>query len=366
MASSPTRENGITPTTAGYVYISVANSGAYTGKIFVGPTAFPISGQFAGTPDGAISGSTTLNPKTKPVTVMFDLDTEAEPPAMTVSVAAFSDKTFANPLWTSSGELSLAGPAAPAPAVGRYNIAVPGFPASVNDGAVTSDGPYGYGYASATLDAKGNVTVVANLPDGSPAVTFATYLTTDGRFPFFSSLYKGKGLVGTWFQFTNDMDNSFDVEADGDGVWIALPGAVKAYPTGFSSEETPFDQMAGGDHYVPPAKGGNVFGATALDFMFGFDDTMNRFPFTAAKSTFTVPAPQKLALAPATGLVSGSLFVPGLLPHKVHPFAGLYLPRRGVGYGFSTDLGLPFTFAAPPPPPLGMSQMSLAPSPGSR
>ncbi|HWD18447.1 MAG TPA: Ig-like domain-containing protein [Verrucomicrobiae bacterium] len=346
-------DDGLTPTNAGYMAVTLGHNGAWTAKLLIGAGSYPISGQFGDDSMGGISSGVIINPKTKPLLVLLSLDASANPTEMALTISSFASSAGGDPVWTASSQkLFLCGPATPAPTVGRYNIALPGLPASVDgqSGLVVSNGPYGYGYASATLDAKGNVVFVANLPDNTSAFSFSTFLTTDGRFPFYASLYKGKGIVGGWMIFTNDAVNLYQVESTEQGAWIALPGALKAYPNGFSTDETPFDQIAGGELYIPLKKGVPLFGqANAVTFAFDLYGGAQSFAFNPAKDTFALTAPASASFNPATGILTGAM--PYLKPKVLNKFSGIYLIGKGVGYGFM-DYGIPFTFY--PTPVLGI------------
>ena len=94
------------------------------------------------------------------------------------------------PLWPNpasvSGELSHYGNN---PALGLYNLVVPPV------GSDPSQGPGGYSYGSATVGRGGTVALMLNLADGtSPAISFSSAVAQDGSFPFFASLYSGKGF----------------------------------------------------------------------------------------------------------------------------------------------------------------------------
>jgi hypothetical protein len=95
-----------------------------------------------------------------------------------------------------------------------------------NNGA---DQPAGNGFGSVTINALGKVNFSGMLGDGTP-VTSTSIVSSDGQWPFYASLYGGKGSILAWLSFTNNGVIS------GQMNWFKLPQATaNLYPSGFTN-----------------------------------------------------------------------------------------------------------------------------------
>ena len=214
-------------------------------------------------------------------------------------------------------------------ALGAYNIQIP--PLSDDP----SMAPGGNGYGSATLSAGGAVKLTLNLADGTSAkLSFASATAGDGTFPFFYSLYGGKGVLLGWLQFTNDGFIPANLEGT-HFAWVKLPVAGKYYTNGFSTVGGP---LITGSIFAPNKAVSNIVGATNLQAVFndGGIEVNTILAYNPQKNIFTAQSPNSnsvtLAMTAASGALSGS-FVPG---HGAKPitFNGVFLPTSGAGCGF--------------------------------
>jgi hypothetical protein len=119
---------------------------------------------------------------------------------------------------------------------GKYTLVFPG----PGDGSALT--PQGDGYGAVTVDPSGLIHLNGALGDGT-SLTKTVNLVADGQWPFYASLYGGKGQIMGWLTFTN---------SDGLGgttSWIKLPvPKSKFYPLGFNLQPN-----AIGSAYQPPS-----------------------------------------------------------------------------------------------------------------
>ena len=337
-------ENGPTPTNAGYITVTLTAQGGYTGRLYLGTANYAIFGQMQLPADYEEGDSTSFaeslvkQGSQPPLNVQLVLNTDtnlADPGAgsLTGSVTAYLDQAETMTNWTTVISAQLSQYATNTAAPGLYNLQLPPV------GGDAAAAPGGNGYGSATLSAKGAVALVLNLADGtSPAVSFSSAVAADGSFPFFASLYSGKGVILGWLTFTNDPITPADLEGDR-LAWIKLPTTGKFYTNGFSTIGQ--GPLATGSRYVAPKVGTNIFGSTNLTITLSDGDVGNvavnaTVAFNPQKNTLTVQAPNTnkvtVSLKASTGVVSGS-FVPGP-GAKAIAFNGALLPAAGEGFGF--------------------------------
>src|SRR5262249_12679256 len=149
----------------------------------------------------------------------------------------------------------------------------------------------------------GAVALTGTLADGSAIVQRAP-LSKDGQWPFYVSLYGGKGSILSWVTFTNPPSR-----VGGRLNWSKPALATsKYYPSGFNVES-----MFTGSVYVPPVgvtnrilsfsngvvmcQGGNIVSPLTNNVVIASNNKV-----TNLSSNKLV-----LTIAPATGLFSGSV-----------------------------------------------------------
>jgi cyclophilin family peptidyl-prolyl cis-trans isomerase len=209
---------------------------------------------------------------------------------------------------------------------GTYTMAIPG----TNQQGM----PKGNGFATIKVDTSGRVRIAGTLGDGVGFSQSAT-ITTDGRWPFFVSLYHDRGSVAGWMTFTNGLGD----EVHGRVYWRrgrAVQGPL--FPGGFETEIDAF-----GSRYTPvPGTPVVALGVWPMQFSGGnlpLDFTDDISLSSANKLTGPTPYPMTVNLNLATGLFSGSVKRPGSSLARTVPFRGVVLQKRNSGYGnfLSTD-----------------------------
>jgi hypothetical protein len=325
--------NGVDPSDAGYITVTVTGAGGFSGKLYLAASASPftLSGQFSVAPDGSLATADLPVKVSKSEYLDVNLQLATDPNLSDSGagilggfVNAFSDPTKTNLLDSAAiqGELSLDNTNV---AAGLYSVVL--SPASSD----SSSGPGGYSYGSATVSKKGAVALVLHLADGtSPAISFPGSLAQDGTCPFYASLYSGNGVILGWMQFATDGSGAISTNAIN---WVKLPLADKYYTDGFTSTPT-----LSGSLYIPPAKGANIFGWTAGEFLFDSGSGMGNaaelpVTFNPVKNSFTDTNKVTVTFTPATGALTGAFFYPA---GSKTSFSYHGVEVDGIGYGFYT------------------------------
>ena len=237
-------------------------------------------------------------------------------------------------VWTSplSGGRALAS----SPFAGEYTVVIPG---TANNPAL----PAGDGYATLHVGADGLGTMSGTLADGTPFAQTA-YVTADGDWPLYVSMYVGKGAVMSWLTFTNL--SSSDVS--GNVVWLKQAGAsATSYPAGF----TVGTKAVGSVYTAPEATGKavNLAGAVVTFSGGNLSSTFNNVVSVNAGSQVVNLSPNALTfnLNPALGSFTGQVTESG--SGQAHAFSGVVLQKQNAGYGTmtGTSLGSRVVLAAP-------------------
>ncbi len=334
--------NSAAPTDSGMVKFVLTDSGAYSGKVWLGGGSWPVAGQFVVQDDGSITSGAVVNRGRTlgQLGLSLALNTESFPLSISGSVSngtAWSSDLLANQ--------TIYDPSTAPP--GAWNVGL--APADTN----SADGPGGCSYGRMSLNANGALTFTMNLADGSTApVSFAGSVAQDGSFPYYFSLDSGHAVLLGWGSF----------ESPSAPVWVkdAVPG--KFYPNGFVAEFGGIFALSGSTaitagSYQAPQRGGNIFEATALTITLngaGINETAD-FTYNPARNSFAFADgvnSQRFALSVnlQTGVFSGSFNSPA---GKI-AFSGEYLPEEGEGYGyFKNGSQTGVVYLTTPPPSVG-------------
>ena len=301
--------NGATHQSSGFLSAAVKSSGSFTAKIQLAGLPYSFSGQFSAT--GLWSNSIARKGLT-PVSVQLKLDL-----LNTNLSGQFSDAVWTAELSTHWAAYSKT---LPAPQAGKYTLLIPG-----SEDATTEPG--GDGYGTVAVDAVGNVKFSGALSDGTKVTQTAT-LSDQGVWPFYVSLYSGKGSMFGWLFFANETDN----DIHGPLLWTKFPQTTaKFYPAGFTNRL----ETTGSTYRF-------TNGLPVLDFTDGqvwFENGNLPASFTnqialslankitnlsTNKLTLTITTPSGLFKGSATDPVSG----------KAISINGVVLQKLNVGYGF--------------------------------
>lgn len=198
-----------TEDSSGLFAATVGSSGAFSAKL-----QFP-NGTYSWTGHFGLDGSTVKTisrPGLPALAVQLQLDFGSNALNGTVSDGIWTADLSAMP--------EIYSRANPAPQAGKYTLLI--------SGSTNAAFPGGNGFGSLTVSAAGAINFAGTLGDGA-AVSCAGSLTSAGQWPFYSSLYGGKGSIFGWLEFTND-------GIGGEVAWFKLPAPkAKFYATGFTN-----------------------------------------------------------------------------------------------------------------------------------
>jgi len=202
----------------------------------------------------------------------------------------------------------------------RYTLLIPGSPN-------TPDEPAGDSVGNFTIDTGGSVRLTGTLADGSPMVQKVP-LSKDGTWPFYVSLYGGRGHALGWIGISNL------VQPDLGGLvsWRRPAGPrPKIHTNGFT-----LDSMLVGSSYHSPGTN-TIFEPTNAVVIFsegnlGESVTNDVSLARNARVTYAGTNRLRLTLAQRTGRLSGSVLPPG--KKRSVSFKGAILQNQGYGGGF--------------------------------
>ncbi|MBC8002597.1 MAG: hypothetical protein H7X97_08425 [Opitutaceae bacterium] len=278
--------NSIQFTNAGFISLTLADKGAFSGKLLLAGGTHLFTGGFR------IDGTATFRvPRTgkPPLTNQLILDlVGTERLTGTVSDGAFQVAIEAERAVFNATNLS--------PFSGKYTMVVRG-----------SNDVDGTGIATVNVTPGGGVTVSGTLADNT-VFTRTTPVSRNGWWPLYSSLYTGKGLLMSWVQFTTNTSRNLQGEA----VWIKLPKAGTYYTNGFALGRS----MEGG-LYSPPAAGPTNLvvtltnGTATLSSGNLLEPIVDEVTLTN-KNVFLIDGTNglKLTVSTGSGLVNGSFIHP--------------------------------------------------------
>jgi hypothetical protein len=196
---------------SGAIVATVTSAGAFSAKLRLAGRSYSFSGELSVTGEAV---KTLQRRGLSPLTLQLDLGLTNGP-----LTGAISDGTWTADLVADAAVYSTANPA---PQAGKYTLLIPG---SENASAQ----PGGNGFGAVTVSDTGNVTFSGILGDGTP-VSSTGIVSSEGQWPFYASLYGGKGSILGWLTFTNQGGIS------GQTGWFKLGQATaKLYPGGFTN-----------------------------------------------------------------------------------------------------------------------------------
>ena len=284
---------------------TVTSAGAYSAHIGQGAASYSFAGTFSPL-TGAAFKSIPRRGLT-PINVQLLLDMSNGPITGSISDGAWTADLVANP--------SIYSRTNPAPQAGKYTLLIPG-----SDNA--SAQPGGHGFGAVTVNTLGNVSLSGTLGDGTPFVS-SSVVAGQGQWPFYISLYGGKGSILGWLSFTND-------GISGEIDWFKLPQTTaKLYPGGFTYGTNVIGSAYHYTNQIP------VLGSTdcllALlngDLTEGITNDAALGPSVPA----TDPSNIKLSLMTSSGMFSGSTMNPE--PGKPITVHGIVLQNQNFGAGY--------------------------------
>jgi hypothetical protein len=290
---------------SGAFVADVTSDGFYTANIRLGGDSYSFSGDFSLA--GAASKS-IRRAGLSPITVQLQLGSTNGPMTGTISASNWTADLVAEHAVYSSIH--------PAPEAGKYTLLFPG-----SDDA--SAQPGGNGFVTATVYNSGLVLFSGTLGDGT-AVSSSSTVCSQGQWPFYVSLYGGKGSILGWLSFTNSGDIGGQIS------WFKQPEKVaKLYPGGFTNNTEAIGSVYHHTNGVPVL--GFTDGLLSLingDLTQGITNQFGIGPETLA----TDQSGDKLTFNTLSGLFRGSVLDPET--GKTISVNGVVLQNQNLGAGY--------------------------------
>jgi hypothetical protein len=298
---------------SGLVTMTATDRGSFSGKVLLSGKSYSFSGHLDFDRKAAVS---LARSDTNAVSLQFEVggnDGFARLRGQLSDGTWFADLSGDRAVFNSSTN--------PAPFAGFYTLAIPG---RLGD-PLSAEGD---GCGTAKVDANGLATFAGTLADGTKA-TQRVPLSARGEWPFYLSLYSGKGFALSWLTVTNRVSD----DITGLMNWTKTPqNAAKYYPEGFSIET-----IVLGSRYTPPAAGQRVLDLLEGNLLFtkgNLDpDFVNRVALNALNKFSNLSSNKlSLTLATSSGLLSGTVTDPA--SGKALKFSGAVIQKQNGAFGF--------------------------------
>lgn len=301
-------ETSVSPTNSGFFTLTLSKPGTFSGKLLVGGAVLPFAGKFGLEREALVS----IKPLGKP---RQDLRLFIEPGVGTIFGSVSNAAGVANLL------AFRAGPVAGALAItDKFTFTVP---PGTNEPPI---GPGGFAAGKGTLRTRSLFTLSATLADGS-VISQSAYVSADGRFPFYASLYGGRGVIFGWTQFAPETNHSTIIVTSESIRWIKTPRPLDAlYPGGFNGNL----HFKGARFVTPPAASNLLPWSSGKVLARGgnlSNELANAAQLQPAKVVFGDGNPNKftLAFSRADGSVSGTFWHP--VARRAVAFRGVFLQK---------------------------------------
>jgi len=217
----------------------------------------------------------------------------------------------------------------------RYTVSIPG-----SDDSTTAPG--GSGYGTVTVNNSGNLQFSGTLGDGTK-VSQGTFVSADGQWPLYSTLYSQKGSILGFLTFTNEPTD----DLSGLVNWFKPPVPnSKLYPGGFTIETNAFGSIYSFFKGIPVLNFSPViiengvvvpnFGAGPGQVVLeggGLTQNITNNIILSSKNVVTNEGPNKMSMSinTSSGLFHGNIVDPAT--HKSIVFNGAVLQKTNIGAG---------------------------------
>lgn len=303
--------------TAGYFTLKVGKHGVYSGQLQLGSTRKRFSGKL----DLSCQATNRFGRRGEtPLELNLSLGTNE------LAGRVFGQLTDGNWVAHLQGDLCTYSRTNPTSLAGSYTMVIPN-----DDNAPGS--PDGYGYGTIKVTSLGKIRFSGSLADGTK-VTQASTVVADNAWPLYAALYRGKGALVSWMNFTNRAKD----DLNGAIRWIKLANASKkVYADGFDQES-----VALGSQFVRPS-GTNVLNAETAQVNFEGDTLGAKFSNAigiSSRNKVSNFGTNRLSLkfATANGTFSGKVTDPST--GRPVSFRGAILQKADTGYGYFLSGGL--------------------------
>jgi hypothetical protein len=186
--------NQFDPANSGFITLALSRSGAYSGRLAMGPQTYRFSHKF---PTNGVDQVIAKDGKRSPLTVNLHLDMTGKTNAITGDVPAASDAQLwadLSPVWTAKDT---------SPFAMKYTGSLPWV--SDVPGVFAGDS-----YVTATVGKLGLLSAIGGLADGT-TFSQSVPVSKSGRWPFYGYVAAGNDLIMGWVNVSGDGLASTDV-----------------------------------------------------------------------------------------------------------------------------------------------------------
>lgn len=215
--------NDLQQVSAGFLTLKVGKTGTSSGKLLQNGKSYSVKGVLNAFGIGSFS---VVRKGINPVQLDLSLDLTN---ATDQLLGTVSEQANTGTVWSAqliADRATFDGKVNVATQAGKYTLI---FQADTNSIA----GPEGDGFGAVTVSTKGAVSLAGTLPDGTKA-TQKTSISKSGSWPLYLPLYKGRGALISWVNFTSNNDT----DLNGLFNWFKQTQTAKLYPHGFTNEST--------------------------------------------------------------------------------------------------------------------------------
>ena len=299
---------------SGSFTLKVTDKGSYSGRLLLAGRSHSFSGRFD--LDGRATNSIVRGTNTG---LNLEMVLDLQPGGTERITGVVRDGIWTAGLLANRSVFNAIGNPAPWP--GLYTLIVPG----TND---PSAGPEGDGYGAVKVEATGNVTLSGKLADGATLSQRAT-LSKNGEWPFYASLYSGKGSLCSWVQFDT---NHPAAGPSGLLSWFKPTATKGLYAAGFTNQTTlgassysrpitKTNRVAAITNGVVTMSGGELSSAVTNHITMNLDNKV-----TSTNTGFT------FSFTLSSGLFKGSFLDP--VTSRRNSFTGALLQNTNSGSGY--------------------------------
>jgi hypothetical protein len=298
---------------------------AFSGKVSLAGRSYAFSGRFDLTGHAQVS---VKRAGTTPLT----MDLQFQPCDPAPLTATISDGNWVATLIADTAVFD--SKINPTPDAGKYTFAILSVedPVSRNPNEET---PGGIGFASIQVYSNGTIKASGSLGDGV-SFSHSAVISKSGAWPFYISLYRGKGSIYGWLTFRDETGNDLmERKPRGELTWTKSSNPLdRFYRAGFSSSVAVV-----GSPYVPPvgltnralnfSNGSIIF--SGGDLVGGWTKDVTLLPNNKVIPVSTGPDALSFNINKKVGTFNGAIKLPGY--SKPVKFRGGLLQNKNVSYG---------------------------------
>jgi hypothetical protein len=287
--------NSAAANSAGFFTLTLNSSGAFSGRLLIGPGAYSFSSQLYGS--GAQTVQAVSGKQSVAVNLQLEMTGATGQLRGDVNGGTWDSPLTASlaPVWTAKN---------PSPLAGDYTMVIPGTTG------------IGDSFGVVTVSQSGVLSVAGSLADGT-AYSQSAPLSKSGEWPFYAYAVSGKDTIFGWV----------DVGAGGpaaDNVtWIKAPDSGRYYGAGFGS----VFQLIGSPYVAPPKNSPALSRDLALTLSGGNLSQDMTSAVTLQKNLSYASGAVTLSITNSTGAFSGK-FGPG------QTMSGVVLQNQDSARGF--------------------------------